>query len=126
MEVLNKEKEVIIEMAPNFLLYCLRHIPKKIRNEFPILMDLEFTSKKWIDELQVFQPSKITELNKELLRLYRIVNMEEFIPEIEASKIVFHWTDNDYQLRDINEDISTLINFFSKLIELELEIKIYL
>lgn len=113
-------------MAPNFLIYCSRYLPKQIRNGFPILLDLELLSDKWIDELQVFKPDRIIELCGELSRVYRIINLEEFIPGVDAKKILYHWTTDKYKLNDINEDINTLKLFFDKSVELNLKTRIYL
>lgn len=126
MESINKNEVVVLKMAPNFLINCSRHLPKQIRNEFPILMDLELSSDKWIDELQIFEPDKISDLNNEISRVYRIINLKEYIPGVNAKKMLDYWISDVYKLSDINEDIDTLKSFFEKAIELELETRIYL
>ncbi|WP_343913792.1 hypothetical protein [Aquimarina litoralis] len=126
MEALNKKKEIVFEMAPNFLIYCSRHLPKNIKNEFPILLNLDLHSDKWIDELQTFQSDKIYELKKEIERVRRILNREEFVPNVNSEKILKFWTTEDYKLKDINDDIYELKSFFIKSIEQNLEVKIYL
>ncbi|WP_430412950.1 hypothetical protein [Kordia sp.] len=76
MEALNKNEEVVLEMAPNFIIYCSRNLPKKIRTEFPVLLSLELISNKWIDELQAFKSEKITERSLSSKR-ERIINVVE-------------------------------------------------
>ena len=126
MESINEEKKVVYEMAPNFLIYCSGQLPKHIRKEFPILLSLELLSDDWVDELQVFKSDKIIELCKELSRVYRIINHEEFVPGLDTKKMLSHWTSEEYKLNDINKDINDLLSFFNKSIELNLETRIYL
>ncbi|WP_074405780.1 hypothetical protein [Aquimarina megaterium] len=126
MEALNKKEEVVFEVAPNFLIYCSRHLPKDIRNEFPILLNLDLNSNKWIDELQTFKTDKISELKNEIERVRRILNKEEFTPNLNTEKILKYWTTEEYDLKDINDDINILKSFFKKSIKQGLEVKIYL
>jgi len=126
MEALNKKEEVVFEMAPNFLIYCSRHLPKNIRNEFPTLLNLDLNSDNWLDELQTFKLDKISKLKNEIERVRRILNKQEFPPNVSAEKILKFWTTDEYALKDINDDINNLKSFLKKSIELELEVKIYL
>ncbi len=126
MRALNKKEEVISEMAPNFLIYCSRHLPKHIIDEFPILLSLDLNSDKWIDELQTYEHDKISELRNEIERVRRILNKEEFVTKVDSEKILKFWTTDDYALKDINNDIDNLISFFKESIEQGLEVKIYL
>jgi hypothetical protein len=126
MKSVNSQNEVILEMAPNFLIYCSKHLPKNIRNEFPILLDLELHSDKWTDELQTFKSEKISEMKNEIERVYKILNRVEFIPNVNTEKTLKLWTTGEYSLKEINDDISALKAFFKKSIEQELEVKIYL
>ncbi|WP_025663485.1 hypothetical protein [Aquimarina megaterium] len=126
MEALNKKEEVVFEMAPNFLIYCSKHLPKNIRNEFPILLNLDLNSNDWIDELQTFKSDRISELKNEIERVRRILNNEEFTLNLNREKILKFWTTKEYDLKNINDDINSLKSFFTKSIEQDLEIKIYL
>ncbi|AXT63057.1 hypothetical protein D1816_22825 [Aquimarina sp. AD10] len=126
MRALNKKEEVVSEMAPNFLIYCSRHLPKNIRDEFPILLNLDLNSDKWTDELQSYKQDKISVLKNEIEKVRRILNKEEFSPKVDSEKILKFWTTNDYTLKDINNDIDNLKSFFKESIEQDLEVKIYL
>ncbi|WP_299764612.1 hypothetical protein [uncultured Dokdonia sp.] len=86
MEAINKERKVVLETTPYFLLDCSKYLPKRIRKEFPILLDLDIHSDKWIDELQILNLDTVKDLNQELSRVRRILNLEEFIPKIDSKK----------------------------------------
>ena len=126
MQSVNNKNEVILEMTPNFLIYCSRHLPKNIRNEFPILLNLELNSDKWIDELQTLNSEKISEMENEIERIYRIINKLEFIPNVESEKILKFWTTDEYNINEINKNINELKSFFKKSNEQNLEVNIYL
>ncbi|KAA1245789.1 hypothetical protein [Aquimarina sp. RZ0] len=126
MEALNKKEGVMFEMAPNFLIYCSRHLPKNLKNEFPILFNLDLNSDNWIDELQTFKSDKISGLKNEIEQVQRILNKEESTPNVNTEKVLKFWTTDEYDLKNINDDINNLKSFFKKSIEQNLEIKIYL
>lgn len=126
MEALNEQGEVVIETVPYFLIYCSKHLPKQIKNEFPTLLSLDSKSTKWIDELQILSVNSSVTLNHELSRVRRILNFEEFIPKVDSKKILSYWTTDEYTLDDINEEIDFFMSFLHKAITLELEIRIYL
>ena len=126
MQSVNNKNEVILEMTPNFLIYCSRHLPKNIRNEFPILLNLDLNSDKWIDELQTLNSDKISVMENEIERIYRIINKLEFIPNVESEKILKFWTTDEYNINEINKNINELKSFFKKSNEQNLEVNIYL
>jgi len=126
MKMQNKYGDVISEMAPNFLIHASSHLPRPAKSEFPVLTDLDLHSSKWNGELQILNFKKAEKLNLELKKLSDLVNMKEFIKGIDNRKIVKYWTDDDYSIDHLNDDISAMKIFIEKALENEFEIRIYL
>ncbi|MEM6687142.1 MAG: hypothetical protein AAF617_15280, partial [Bacteroidota bacterium] len=87
MQAFNDKGEVVVEMAPNFLMYCLKWFPKKSKEEFPIISNLTIDSENWIDELQIFKLESIIELKAEIERMYGVLNYKEFVANVSAEEI---------------------------------------
>lgn len=126
MEGLNKDNEVIVALAPNFLIYSSRAMPKKMKADFPRLTNLYITSNKWIDELQSFEGEELIALKFEIEKLENILSFKEYISGVDSERVLKNWISEEYQLQDILIDIEHLKSFFNQAINEKLEVKIYL
>ena len=126
MESINCNGNVIEEIAPNSIIHCSRHLPKIIRNEFPIITGLDLHSDKWIDEVQKFETNKISELYSELVRIRRLTKMEEYISGLDNKKFLTYWKGNEISESEFQKELDQLEKFMLNAIEKQLEIKISL
>ena len=126
MEMRNRRGEVISEMAPNLLIHASSHLPRPAKSEFPVLTDLDLHSSKWNGELQILNFETAEKLNLELKKISDLLNMKGFIKGVDNRKILKYWTDDDYSIDDLNDDINALKIFIEKALDNKFEIRIYL
>ncbi len=126
MESINDKENVIDEIAPNSIIHCSRHLPRKIRNEFPIITGLDLHSEKWIDEIQRLNNSEISELHSEFTRIRRLIKMEEFISGLDNKKFLEYWKGDQMKESEFQIELDTLEKFILNAINNKLEIKISL
>ena len=126
MESISKEGTVIDQIAPHPLIYCTKYLPRGARLTFPIINDLNLNSKKWIDELQVFKGTRLSELYFELIRLRKITRMEEFIKGVDTIKFIHFWLGTDQDKKEANAHLDSIEKIIHKSVEQNLELRIHL
>ncbi|WP_299278003.1 hypothetical protein [uncultured Psychroserpens sp.] len=126
MESINDNGNVIDEIAPHSIIHCSRHLPKKIRYDFPIITGLDLHSEKWIDEVQYFKNDEISQLYSELIRIRRLSKMEEFISGLDNKKFLEYWKGNEMKESEFQVELDFLEKFILNAMEQQLEIKISL
>lgn len=126
MESINIDGNVIDEIAPNSIIHCSRHLPKKVRNEFPTITGLDLHSEKWIDEVQTFKTNEIRELHSEFSRIRRLTKMEEYITGLDNKKFLEYWKGKEMNEFEFQAELELLEKFILNAMEQQLEIKISL
>lgn len=126
MKSINDRGNVIEEIAPNYIIHCSRHLPKKVRVEFPIITELDLHSKRWKDEIQYFKAAEITELYSEFIRIRRLTKMEEFISGLDNKKFLQFWKGEEIENSEFQAELDLFEKFIQNAIERQLEIKISL
>ena len=126
MESISANGAVIKEIAPNSIIHCSRHLPRKVRNEFPIIAGLDLDSEKWSDEVQSFEGSEISQLYSEFLRIRRLINMEEFISGLDNKKFLKCWKGEGLKESEFQGELDFLERFIIDAMEKQLKIKISL
>lgn len=126
MESLNTEGIVIDEIAPNPLIYCTKHLPKSVRESFPIINGLDLHSDKWKGELQVFKNNMLSELYTELIKLRKLTRMEEHVSGVDNEKFLNYWKGENGNETEFNNHLDSIENIIRKSIEQKLELRIYL
>jgi len=126
MESINDKGNVIDEIGPNSIIHCSKHLPRKIRNQFPIITGLDLHSEKWIDEVQRLKNNEISEFHSEFIRIRRLIKMEEFISRLDNRKFLEYWKGKEINESEFQAELDLLEKFLLNAMKRQLEIKISL
>ena len=86
-------ERLIGETAAHPLVYCTRYLPASVRTEFPALNNLDLNSPGYIDELQILDVARATEVLAELQRLLQLCRRQVFIRGFDAGAFFDLWRD---------------------------------
>jgi hypothetical protein len=85
------EGDTICEAGPQPLMWGAYALPKRVRAEFPMLVQVRIESEAYIDELQVLSPEESGLLLAELRRLRRICSRTEFVTHVDGHGVFDAW-----------------------------------
>lgn len=68
---------ILGEIAPHPLIHAYEHIPKDLREQFPMLRRIRLRSEDYIDECLLLSPEEVRQVEAEYYRLRRLCRGEE-------------------------------------------------
>ncbi|AUC16260.1 hypothetical protein BTO06_14300 [Tenacibaculum sp. SZ-18] len=126
LEVVDKDFNIIKELAPNLLIHLSQYWPKDVKIRFPILTNLNLNSSDWIDENQNFKDNELIQLKDELELYLKVLNFEAFVQGFDTNRIIENFRNEDYTFKDYEEDLRSFVSLFEECIQNNFEVKFYL
>lgn len=109
MKSLDKDGNLVDEIAPHPLIYCSRYLPKTLRTSFPQLHKLEPESGHWIEEVQTIEGENLMQLIEEFQRIRRIARMEEFLPGLDNKAFLERWNEYGTDFEEYVDEIESIL-----------------
>jgi len=109
MKSMDKDGNLVDEIAPHPLIYCSRYLPSSHRSSFPQLQKLEPESVHWIEEVQTIKGEELKQLIQEFQRIRRIVRLEEFLPGLDNKAFLERWNEYGAEFEEYLDEIERIL-----------------